>query len=387
MLSFTIETFDTDDWESRWIQSKHRPDYGKFKLSHGKFYGDAKKDLGIQTSQDAHFYSISSKFEKPFSNKGEDLVLQFSVKNEQNLDCGGGYIKLLPSNVNPEGFSGDSTYNIMFGPDICGSRKVHVILNYKGENKLIKETILPESDVDTHVYTLVITPDNTFKVLIDQKEIKSGKLEDHWDFLPPKQIKDPNASKPSDWDDRAKIDDPNDIKPAEWDDEPQFIPDPEASKPEDWDDEMDGDWEAPTITNPNWKGEWTPKKIDNPNYKGVWVHPMIDNPDYKYDTDIYAYPDHGLVGFDLWQVKSGSIFDNIIVTNSIGEAEEFYRETTGATITGEMEMRKKAEEAESAKAAEAAKAREDDGEDEDEDDYDDDDVDEHAGHVHDKDEL
>jgi len=273
----------------------------------------------------------------------------------------------------------------MFGPDICGSRKVHVIINYKGENKLIKETILPESDVDTHVYTLIITPDNTYKVLIDQKESKSGKLEDHWDLLPAKQIKDPNASKPSDWDDRAKIEDPTDTKPADWDNEVQFIADPEAQKPEDWDDELDGEWEAPQITNPKWKGEWTPKKIDNPNYKGVWVHPLIDNPEYVYDPEIYAFKDIGVVGFDLWQVKSGSIFDNIIVTNSVAEATEFYEETTGATLEGEKAARKAFEEAEAEKAAQAAKANEEDHEDfEDEDE---DDEDEHAGHSHDKDEL
>lgn len=38
-------------------------------------------------------------------------------------------------------------------------------------------------------------------------------MEDDWDFLPPKKIKDPDASKPEDWDERAKIDDPTDSKP------------------------------------------------------------------------------------------------------------------------------------------------------------------------------
>ena len=28
---------------------------------------------------------------------------------------------------------------------------------------------------------------------------------------------------------------------------------------EDWDDEDDGEWEAPTIPNPEYKGEWKPK--------------------------------------------------------------------------------------------------------------------------------
>lgn len=31
---------------SRWVESKHKSDYGKFKLTAGKFYGDAEKDKG-----------------------------------------------------------------------------------------------------------------------------------------------------------------------------------------------------------------------------------------------------------------------------------------------------------------------------------------------------
>ena len=32
-----------------------------------------------------------------------------------------------------------------------------------------------------------------------------------------------------------------------------MIPDPDAEKPDDWDEEMDGDWEAPLIDNPECK--------------------------------------------------------------------------------------------------------------------------------------
>ncbi|MPC25650.1 Calreticulin [Portunus trituberculatus] len=40
------------DWASRWVQSEHKgKEFGKFKLTAGKFYGDAEKDKGIQTSQ------------------------------------------------------------------------------------------------------------------------------------------------------------------------------------------------------------------------------------------------------------------------------------------------------------------------------------------------
>lgn len=67
-----------------------------------------------------------------------------------------------------ESFGGDTPYSIMFGPDICGysTRKVHVILTHKGKNHLIKKEIKAEADQLTHVYTLVIKPDNTYKVRV-----------------------------------------------------------------------------------------------------------------------------------------------------------------------------------------------------------------------------
>lgn len=48
---------------------------------------------------------------------------------------------------------------------------------------------------------------------IDNEKVESGSLEEDWDFLPPMKIKDPEAKKPEDWDDRPKIDDVDDNKP------------------------------------------------------------------------------------------------------------------------------------------------------------------------------
>jgi calreticulin len=41
---------------------------------------------------------------------------------------------------------------------------------------------------------------------------------------------------------------------------PATIADPKAKKPKDWSDEDDGEWEAPTVPNPEYKGEWKPKR-------------------------------------------------------------------------------------------------------------------------------
>lgn len=59
----------------------------------------------------------------------------------------------------------------------------------------------------------MVRPDNTYEVKIDNGRVESGSLEEDWDLLPPRKIKDPDAHKPDDWDERAKIDDPEDTKP------------------------------------------------------------------------------------------------------------------------------------------------------------------------------
>merc|ERR1719193_630023 len=355
----TVYFKETFDDMKAWVNSKSKGDQaGAMKLSSGKFYGDKDKDQGMQTSQDAKFYQISAKMENSFSNEGKTLVLQFSVKHEQSIDCGGGYIKLFPSTLDGESMNGDSPYHVMFGPDICGpgTKKVHVIFTYKEKNHLIKKDIRCKDDELTHLYTLILNADNTYEVRIDGKKEESGDLESDWDMLAPKKIKDPQAKKPDDWVDSAKMDDPDDKKPEDWE-KPELIPDPDAKKPEDWDEEEDGEWEAPMVNNPEYKGEWKPKQIDNPAYKGEWVHPEIENPEYSADPNLYKFDDIGAVGFEIWQVKSATIFDNIIVTDDVAEAEAFAKETFEATKDGEKKMKDKFDEEERKKQEEEDKKR------------------------------
>ena len=60
---------------------------------------------------------------------------------------------------------GETPYLIMFGPDICGGKKkVHVIVWHNGTNHMINEDIRCKTDELTHVYTLLITPANQYKV-------------------------------------------------------------------------------------------------------------------------------------------------------------------------------------------------------------------------------
>merc|ERR1719231_1780295 len=317
------------DWESRWTQSKAKDDLGEMKVTSGKFFGDEEAAKGLQTSQDAKFYAISAKT-KEFSNEGKDLVIQYSVKFEQDIDCGGGYLKI--GAFEPEKFEGESKYNIMFGPDICGSstKKTHVIFNYNDKNLDKKSEVKAEKDTLSHLYTLIVKPDNTYEVQIDMEKVADGSLEEGWPFLEPKEIRDPDEK-----------------------------------KPEDWDDESDGTWEAPQIDNPDYKGEWKAKRIKNPAYKGVWEAKLIANPKYAPDDKLYKYDKFSTVGIHVWQVKSGTIFDNILITDDVAYAKEHAEKTWKAQKDGEKaakekadEEKRKKDEEERAKAEEERKAKE-----------------------------
>lgn len=180
----------------------------------------------------------------------------------------------------------------MFGPDVCGStRRVHLILERDGQGRMIKKQVDFTNDDLTHMYTLVLSqPAQTYRILIDGKEVAQGNIVDDFEDMGavPSMIPDPMA-----------------VKPANWVEEATIV-DPEDKKPEDWDESE----------------EWTPRTMENPAYKGEWTAPLISNPDYKRDNTLAVYNNLGHLGFDLWQVKSGTIFDNILVTDDFSEAQK-----------------------------------------------------------------
>ncbi|KAF9615666.1 hypothetical protein IFM89_026020 [Coptis chinensis] len=185
---------------------------------------------GIQTSIDAKHSAISAKIPE-FSNKDRTLVHQYSVKFEQDIECGGAYIKLHSGYVNQKKFGGDTPYSVMFGPDLCGSqtKKLHVIVSYQGQNYPIKD-LQCETDKLTHFYTFILGPDASYSIWIDGRERESGSMYTGWDILPPRKIKDVHGKRPANWDDREYIDDPNDNKPQGYDSIPAEIPDPKAKE-------------------------------------------------------------------------------------------------------------------------------------------------------------
>uniref|UniRef100_A0ACD5WHV2 Uncharacterized protein n=1 Tax=Avena sativa TaxID=4498 RepID=A0ACD5WHV2_AVESA len=351
-----------DGWETRWVKSDWKRSEGKagtFKHTAGKYSGDPD-DKGIQTTLDARHFAISAKIPE-FSNKGRTLVVQYSIKFEQDIECGGGYIKLMSGYVNQKKYSGDTPYSLMFGPDICGTqtKKLHLILSYQGQNYPVKKDLQCETDRLTHVYTFILRPDASYSILVDNRERESGSMYTDWDILPPRKIKEVNAKKPKDWDDREYIEDPDQVKPEGYDSIPREIPDPKDKKPDTWDDDDDGIWKPRRIPNPAYKGTWKRKKIKNPNYKGKWKIPWIDNPEFEDDPDLYVLKPLKYIGIEVWQVKAGSVFDNILICDDPEYAKRAAEETWGANKEAEKEAFEEAEKERKAREdKEAQQARE-----------------------------
>ncbi|KAK6475859.1 calnexin-like [Huso huso] len=336
-------------------------------------------DKGLVLKSRAKHHAISGKLKRPFVFDTKPLIIQYEVNFQNGIDCGGAYVKLLSKtpDLDLDQFVDKTSYTIMFGPDKCGEDyKLHFIFRHKNpktgeyEEKHAKksETDLRTyySDKKTHLYTLVLNPDNSFEILVDQTVINSGNLLSDMSpaVNPLPEIEDPDDQKPEDWDERPKIQDPEGegdedapakipdesaVKPEGWlDEESEYVSDPDALKPEDWDEEMDGEWEAPQIANPkceaapgcgtwerpmidnpDYKGKWTAPMMDNPNYQGVWKPRKIPNPDFFEDLHPFRMTPFSAVGLELWSMTSDIFFDNFIVCSDRAVAEQWANDGWG----------------------------------------------------------
>ncbi|GAB4860338.1 hypothetical protein Ancab_035496 [Ancistrocladus abbreviatus] len=381
-----------ETFEGRWVVSEKEDYKGIWK--HAKSEGH--DDYGLLVGEKARKYAIVKELDDTVNLKGKTVVLQYEVRLQNGLECGGAYLKYLwpqEAGWTAKDFDNESPYSIMFGPDKCGStNKVHFILKHKNpksgeyiEHHLKYPPSVP-SDKLSHVYTAILTPDSVLRILVDGEEKKKAKFLSTEDFdpaiIPPNTIPDPDDKKPKDWDERAKIPDPHAVKPDDWDedapmeiededavkpegwldDEPEEIDDPDATKPEDWDDEEDGEWEAPKIENPKceiapgcgewkrpmkrnpaYKGKWHAPLIDNPNYKGIWKPQEIPNPNY-FELEAPEFEPIAAIGIEIWTMQDGMLFDNLLIADDEKTAET-YRKTLWKPKFEVEKEKQKAEEA------------------------------------------
>merc|ERR1711957_991185 len=80
------------------------------------------------------------------------------------------------------------------------------------------------------------------------------------------------------------------------------------------------------------------KKIENPAYKGEWSPKQIANKDYVKGEQLAAF-DAKYIGYELWIVNNGTIFDNILVTDDIDYAKAQGEKLWRPTSKGEKEVK------------------------------------------------
>ena len=97
--------------------------------------------VGIQTATDARHSAISAKIPE-FSNKNRTFVLQYSIKLEQDIECGGGYqTSWNPGEVHITGHHGIRVKCIL--PDIRISRNPDYI-NFSGHHEIRLKSFFPD---------------------------------------------------------------------------------------------------------------------------------------------------------------------------------------------------------------------------------------------------
>ncbi|XP_021026763.1 calmegin [Mus caroli] len=284
---YFTETFDSGNLAG-WVLSKAKKDDvdSEIAIYDGRWEIEELKenqvpgDRGLVLKSKAKHHAIAAVLEKPFIFADKPLIVQYEVNFQDGIDCGGAYIKLLADtgDLILENFYDKTSYTIMFGPDKCGEDyKLHLIFRHKHpKTGVFEEKHAKPPDVDlkefftdrkTHLYTLVMNPDDTFEILIDQKVVNQGTLLDDVvpPINPPREIDDPSDKKPEEWDDRAKI------------------PDPTAVKPEDW------------------------------CRLGIWSPQKIPNPDYFEDDHPFLLTSFSALGLELWSMTPDIYFDNFII--------------------------------------------------------------------------
>lgn len=109
--------------------------------------------------------------EDNYNNEGEELIIQYTVMFPQEVGCGGGAIKVMPEGFEQTNFDGSVPFLIALGPDIWGEKKIKIDIHSHGYKATWKVMYEPPEDKFTHLYRLVIKPDNSYRLMFDYEYI------------------------------------------------------------------------------------------------------------------------------------------------------------------------------------------------------------------------
>lgn len=171
-------------------------------------------------------------------------------------------------------------------------------------------------DAFTHLYTLVLRPDLTYEVRVDGQAVESGSVEYDWQLASLRSVRRAAAAREQQEGARQAQD---------WDQ--QFLDASTASKGAQG---LDG----ALLQKPPYQDGLKAEGIA----PDVWLHQSPGQHGYWAQDDLTEFENIGAIGLDLWQVRSGSIFDNFLITDDEDYAQRFGQATWGETKDPEREM-------------------------------------------------
>ena len=359
------ENFSDPNVLDRWLRTTNFRFTGKWIAQQTYPLQTRRFEKAIVTQSRTASHAISTKFRHPISVPGEPLVIQFEARVQLLFTCASPFMTIFTdADFDPLDLSNETFRWIEFGPQNClNKNQTHLdVFTRASDGSHIRHSLkrapwIPVDEI-AHLYTLIIRPDGTFEILVDNRSMRNGTFTG--DFAPPifdlPTIDDPNDKKPDDWVDDVLILDPNAVKPADWDDdapmmipdpkrlnppkgwlleEQPHIPDPKAKKPDTWNSDTMGEWQPPLISNPKClyapgcgpytppkirnlkaRGKWRAPYVPNPNYKGEWKPRQIPNPNYNGQVDKFEIPPITGIGFSVWSEYRDIAFTNVLIATN-----------------------------------------------------------------------
>eukprot|EP01022_Parablepharisma_sp_SALTPOND_P028523 TRINITY_DN71095_c2_g1_i1.p2 TRINITY_DN71095_c2_g1~~TRINITY_DN71095_c2_g1_i1.p2 ORF type:complete len:319 (+),score=24.74 TRINITY_DN71095_c2_g1_i1:53-958(+) len=185
------ETFDSENWKQRWNKSEWRAAQQADFVHTGGKLDPGNFSKGLLTTTDMKYYVLSSKLPINIYLNSTPLVLQYSIKFEESVICGGAYIKLLKPDFNPSKFGLETPALVTFGPEVCGTNnRIHILLDSNGRGEIWRKSPKAPTDKSTHFFTLALYPDGTYSLYVNCKIESKGKISEEWALEDPSTVKD-----------------------------------------------------------------------------------------------------------------------------------------------------------------------------------------------------
>ena len=181
-------------FRNRWVESEaHDADglHGRFVHDAGMWFNDYDVQVGMKTVDPRKYYQTSIDMGKTINNRGKLLIISYTMKQEKDDNQTMAAIKLWAEGTNQKTINESTPFEISFGPNrgsTSDKRHFDYYMSFGGHVFQSTKMFLCTLDKFTHMYTLIIRPNNTALILEDGKPIHEGLLRDDFDVLGPRLV-------------------------------------------------------------------------------------------------------------------------------------------------------------------------------------------------------